>query len=202
MVNGEALQAAVIGAGWAGLGVSHALTQRGLRHRVFERGRIGETRRSQRWDAFLMNTTNEQTVMPGDTCRGDDPEGVMTRDAFIALLENFSRRHAMPVDTGVAVAGLVTAPRGFRDVTGAGEFGTRAVIVTSAARTSRSARNGRPGYPVGSTRSTARTNAIPAPVPRGAAPRRPPRGPRCGPLSTTRPLAKVAIRLTRRERLR
>ena len=37
----DILDAVVIGAGWAGLGVSHALTQRGLRHRVLERGRIG-----------------------------------------------------------------------------------------------------------------------------------------------------------------
>lgn len=40
----DILDAVVIGAGWAGLGVSHALTQRGLRHRVLERGRIDTDR--------------------------------------------------------------------------------------------------------------------------------------------------------------
>ena len=35
--------AAVIGAGWAGLGVSYELAKAGLSHRVLERGRIGET---------------------------------------------------------------------------------------------------------------------------------------------------------------
>ncbi|MBB3409589.1 cation diffusion facilitator CzcD-associated flavoprotein CzcO [Rhizobium sp. BK316] len=39
----DVLDAVVIGAGWAGLGVSYWLARRGLRHRVLERGRIGET---------------------------------------------------------------------------------------------------------------------------------------------------------------
>ncbi|MBB3454386.1 cation diffusion facilitator CzcD-associated flavoprotein CzcO [Rhizobium sp. BK313] len=66
----DIVDAVVIGAGWAGLGVSHALAQRGLRHRVLERGRIGETWRTQRWDSFRLNTPNIQTVMPGDTYLG------------------------------------------------------------------------------------------------------------------------------------
>ena len=47
-----------------------------------------------------MNTANLYTVMPGDRYDGPDPEGVMTRDAFVALLEDFARRRALPVETG------------------------------------------------------------------------------------------------------
>ncbi len=72
-IKSDFLDAVVVGAGWAGLGVSHALTQRGLRHRVLERGRIGETWRTQRWASFRMNTPNVQTVMPGDRYDGSDP---------------------------------------------------------------------------------------------------------------------------------
>ncbi|WP_313903544.1 NAD(P)-binding protein [Rhizobium laguerreae] len=61
----DILDAVVIGAGWAGLGVSHALTQRGLRHRVLERGRIGETWRTQRWDSFRINTPLSKPSCPG-----------------------------------------------------------------------------------------------------------------------------------------
>ena len=85
MPDSDILDAAVVGAGWAGLGVSHALKGAGLRHRVLERARIGETWRTQRWDSFRMNTANVHTVMPGDRYEGPDPEGVMTRDAFVAL---------------------------------------------------------------------------------------------------------------------
>jgi putative flavoprotein involved in K+ transport len=82
----EVFDAVVVGAGWAGLGVSYWLAQRSLSHLVLERGRIGETWRTQRWESFRMNTPNVQTVMPGDTYKGPEPEGVLTRDAFVALL--------------------------------------------------------------------------------------------------------------------
>jgi putative flavoprotein involved in K+ transport len=43
---------AVVGAGPAGLSASAALTERGVEHVVLERGRVGETWRTQRWDSF------------------------------------------------------------------------------------------------------------------------------------------------------
>ncbi len=82
-----------VGRGWGG--VSHALMQRGLRHRVLERGRIGETWRTQRWDSFRINTPNSQTVMPGDSYLGPDPDGAMTSGEFVALLEDYADRHGL-----------------------------------------------------------------------------------------------------------
>jgi putative flavoprotein involved in K+ transport len=102
----DILDAVVIGAGWAGLGVSHALTRAGLRHRVLERGGIAETWRAQRWDSFRMNTPNVQTVMPGDRYDGSDPDGVLTRDAFVALLEDFAKRNSLPVELDTPVTEL------------------------------------------------------------------------------------------------
>src|ERR1700749_3825409 len=104
MMSGtDVLDAVVIGAGWAGLGASHALAQRGLRHRVLERGRIGETWRSQRWDSFRLNTPRSQTVMPGDSYEGPDPDGAMTSGEFVALLEGYAGRHGLPVETDTPV---------------------------------------------------------------------------------------------------
>jgi putative flavoprotein involved in K+ transport len=118
----DVLDAIVIGAGWAGLGVSHALLCRGLRHRVLERNRIGETWRTQRWDSFRMNSPNAHTVMPGDRYEGPDPWGVLTRDEFVLLLDSFAKRHELPVDVDTPVTELtdereidaycVTTPRG------------------------------------------------------------------------------------------
>ena len=73
--NSGILDVAVVGAGWAGLGVSYALQQLGLDHVVLERAAIGETWRRQRWDLFHMNTPNLYTVLPGDRYEGPDPEG-------------------------------------------------------------------------------------------------------------------------------
>jgi len=43
------LDAVIVGAGQAGLGVSYFLQQGGRKHVVLERGQIGETWLSQRW---------------------------------------------------------------------------------------------------------------------------------------------------------
>jgi putative flavoprotein involved in K+ transport len=54
------IDAAAIGAGWAGLGVSYVLAKAGLSHRVLERGRIGETWPTQRRHSFRLNTPKVQ----------------------------------------------------------------------------------------------------------------------------------------------
>jgi putative flavoprotein involved in K+ transport len=120
--DGVRLDAVVIGAGWAGLGVSQALARAGLRHRVLERDRIGATWRTQRWDSFRMNSTNIQTVMPEDRYEGPDPDGFMRRDEFVTLLEDFATRNRLPVETNTPVLELarnaangvfhLTTPRG------------------------------------------------------------------------------------------
>lgn len=99
----DVLDAVIVGAGWAGLGVSQALIQRGLRHRVFERGRIGETWLTQRWDSFQINTANIHTVMPGQTYAGPDPNGAMTAKEFVALLEDYVQQFDLPVETNTPV---------------------------------------------------------------------------------------------------
>jgi putative flavoprotein involved in K+ transport len=129
----DILDAMVVGAGWARLGVSYYLGQAGLRHRVLERGRIGETWRTQRWDAFRMNTPNDLSVMPGDTYDGPDLEGFMTRDAFVAVLENFVERNCLPIQTGTPVTELArNEGRGaYRLETPRGALRARNVVIAS-----------------------------------------------------------------------
>ncbi|MCU0506778.1 MAG: NAD(P)-binding domain-containing protein [Chloroflexi bacterium] len=92
--------AIVVGAGQAGLGVSRVLVQRGVPHVVLERGRVGETWRTQRWDSFALNTPNWLNRMPGDE------EDVEPRDGFIGLrpwierMDAYAATHALPVRTG------------------------------------------------------------------------------------------------------
>jgi putative flavoprotein involved in K+ transport len=104
--NRDALPAVVVGAGWAGLGVSSALQRADVRHRVLERRRIGDTWRTQRWDSFRMNTPNSRTVMPGEAYDGADPNGFLTRDEFVALLEDFAERNRLPVELDAPVTEL------------------------------------------------------------------------------------------------
>lgn len=131
--NVNVLDAVVIGAGWAGLGVSYWLARRGLRHSVLERGRVGETWRTQRWGSFRMNTPNLQTVMPGDCYDGPNPSGALTRDQFVALLEDFARRNGLPIEPDTAVTELArTHENGeYRLTTSRGTLLARNVIVAS-----------------------------------------------------------------------
>ncbi|SIO12819.1 putative flavoprotein involved in K+ transport [Bradyrhizobium erythrophlei] len=125
--------AAVIGAGWAGLGVSYVMTKAGLSHRVLERGRIGETWLTQRWDSFHLNTPKFQTVMPGDRYEGPDPEGFYTHDEFVALLEDYAKRYCLPAVTNTPVTALTRDAKAgvYRLFTPVGELTARAVVIAS-----------------------------------------------------------------------
>ena len=116
----------------AGLGVSYALQQLDVGHLVLERGTIAETWRRQRWDSFHMNTPNLLTVMPGDRYGGPDPEGAMSRDAFVALLEGYAARHRLPVHTGTTVIAMTATPDGsFTLALRDGVVRARAVVAAS-----------------------------------------------------------------------
>ena len=125
--------AAVIGAGWAGLGVSYELAKAGLSHRVLERGRIGETWLTQRWDSFCLNTPKFHAVMPGDRYDGPDPEGFYTRDEFVAILEDYAKRYRLPVATNTPVTALARDGKAdvYRLVTPVGELTAQAVVIAS-----------------------------------------------------------------------
>jgi putative flavoprotein involved in K+ transport len=129
----EQIEAIVIGAGWAGLGVSHALAKAGLSHRVLERGRIGETWLTQRWDSFYLNTPKVQAVMPGDRYEGSDPEGFYKRDEFVALLEDYARRYRLPVATNTPVTALTCDGKTavYRIITPSHQLTARAVVIAS-----------------------------------------------------------------------
>jgi putative flavoprotein involved in K+ transport len=86
----------VIGAGYSGLCASYHLKKYGLRHIVFERGRIGESWRSQRWDNFHFNSTNKLNVLPGEK-EPDDPDEFGLVPQFVSSLEQYVLKHQLPV---------------------------------------------------------------------------------------------------------
>lgn len=100
------LDAVVVGAGQAGLGISYCLARDGREHVVLERGRIGETWRSQRWDSFAVNTPNAMNALPGTTYEGDQPDGFFLRDELVESFEQYARRFDLPIRTGVTVTSI------------------------------------------------------------------------------------------------
>lgn len=87
----------IVGAGYSGLCASYHLKNHGLSHIIFERGKIGESWRSQRWDNFRFNSTNKLNVLPGDK-EADDPHSFGTVPQFISSLEQYAAIHQLPVE--------------------------------------------------------------------------------------------------------
>jgi putative flavoprotein involved in K+ transport len=96
----------VIGGGQGGLGVGYYLAQGGVDFVVLERGRLGETWLSQRWDSFVLNTPNWMNGLPGAAYEGPDPFGFMTHIDLVGSFEEYVERFGLPVRTGVTVTGL------------------------------------------------------------------------------------------------
>jgi putative flavoprotein involved in K+ transport len=87
----------IAGAGFAGLSASYYLKKYGLKHIVFERGQIGESWRSQRWDSFRMNSTNKLNVLPGMTCEASDADAFASASEFVSSMEQYASIHQLPV---------------------------------------------------------------------------------------------------------
>ena len=127
----------VIGAGHAGLAASSHLTRRGVGHVVLERGRVGETWRTQRWDSFALNTPTGMSRLPGVVADPGPADGFLVRDAWIAHLAEYAVQFALPVRTREEVTGLAQAPDGTFELrlAKAGEtVRARAVIVAAGAQ--------------------------------------------------------------------
>jgi putative flavoprotein involved in K+ transport len=120
----------VIGAGQAGLAVSHELTARGVEHVVLERGRIGASWRGL-WDSFCLVTPNWTVRLPGGHYDGADPDGFMPRDDIVAFFERYALSFAAPVREGVEVRSLSAHENGFVLDTSDGPVRASTVVVAT-----------------------------------------------------------------------
>jgi putative flavoprotein involved in K+ transport len=125
----------VIGAGHAGLAMSHALGRRGIGHVLLERGEVAHSWRTQRWDSLRLLTPNWMTRLPGCAYEGDDPHGYMGAAEVAAFIAAYARRIDAPVRTHTTVTGLRpdTEGEGWRVATTEGDWRCRAVVLASGA---------------------------------------------------------------------
>jgi putative flavoprotein involved in K+ transport len=125
--------AVVVGAGQAGLAVSHALSARGVGHVVLEADRVASAWR-QRWDSFTLVTPNWTLALPGAPYAGDDPEGHVGRDRIVDYLESYATVHAGEVRAGVRVESIASGSgHRFELETSEGSIGCDQVVVCTGA---------------------------------------------------------------------
>ena len=94
----QSFDVAVVGAGHAGLATSYFLTYFGIHHIVLERGRIGESWRTQRWNSFVLNSPNKFNSLPGDAYKGTNPDGFDSAQVFVSNLERYAKMFQLPVE--------------------------------------------------------------------------------------------------------
>ena len=123
----------VVGAGQAGLSLSHELSQAAVEHIVLDRGRVGETWRG-RWDSFCLVFPNWTVQLPGGRYEGGDPDGFMSRDHIVGYLVAYADGFGAPVREGVEVSWLGQGDDGrFLLRTSAGDIRAQQVVVASGA---------------------------------------------------------------------
>jgi putative flavoprotein involved in K+ transport len=108
----QQLHTIVVGGGQAGLVMSHYLTQCGFEHLVFERARVAERWRSERWDSLYFQFPNRYLKLPGLAYDGDTPDGFMHRDGVVGFLERYAEFVRPPLHCGVNVSRVERDPHG------------------------------------------------------------------------------------------
>ena len=127
----KSVDTVVIGAGQAGLSASYHLTQRGIEHVVLERGRVGETWRSERWDGFVLNTPNWTLDLPGFPYAGPEPDAFAPRAEVIRYFEEYAESFSAPVREGAEVTHVSRDGDGFLVETVGDALAARSVVVAA-----------------------------------------------------------------------
>jgi putative flavoprotein involved in K+ transport len=123
----------VVGAGHAGLAISHALSERSLDHVVLERGEVANSWRTERWDSLRLLTPNWQSGLPGYSYRGEEPHGFMTMREVIEHIAGYAAAISAPVRTHTTVTSVTGSDGGYRVITNQGEIACRTLVIASGA---------------------------------------------------------------------
>lgn len=123
----------IIGAGQAGLAMSHCLSERSIDHVVLERGEVAQSWRSQRWDSLRLLTPRWQSRLPGYQYTGPDADGFMSMPEVVDYLSHYAQVSRAPVETQAPVHSVSAAGAGYRVSTGKGEWHCRNVVLATGA---------------------------------------------------------------------
>lgn len=132
-VHSGTVDVVVIGAGHAGLAVSHYLREKAIDHVILERGEIANSWRHERWDSLRLLTPNWQSRLPGYAYQGDNPDGFMNMREVADFIQDYAEHLNAPVQTGSEVTSVVPVLDGYLVKTDRGYWYARAVVIASGA---------------------------------------------------------------------
>jgi putative flavoprotein involved in K+ transport len=129
----ESTETVIVGGGQAGLSLSYHLSRLGRPHVILERGQVGESWRSARWDSLMFQFPNWAIRLAGHGYHSDDPNGFSHKETVVSFLEDYASRINAPVRTGVQVKAVRQQARssGFLVESDVGTFATENVVAAT-----------------------------------------------------------------------
>jgi putative flavoprotein involved in K+ transport len=121
----------ILGAGQAGLALSHWLTVLGRDHLILERGQVAERWHGERWDSLRLLTPNWMARLPGWSYDGPNPDGFMTAAEVASYFDRYATSFAAPVHEHTTVHRLAADGEGFVVGTDGGEYRSSNVVIAT-----------------------------------------------------------------------
>ncbi|MEM9570524.1 MAG: NAD(P)-binding domain-containing protein [Pseudomonadota bacterium] len=123
----------IIGAGQAGLAMSHCLSQRSVEHVLLERGQVANSWSTERWDSLRLLTPNWQSRLPGFAYTGDQPDGYRNMAQTVDFLASYAQQITAPVETDTRVLSVEPMANGYMVRTDRGDWTCRSVVIATGA---------------------------------------------------------------------
>lgn len=127
----EQVETIVVGAGQAGLAMSHCLSEAGREHLLLERAAVADRWRSQRWDSLMFQFPNWSLELPGKRYDGPAPEEFSHKDQVRSFIEEYARQIDAPVRTGVDVRSLCADGDDYALDTTVGSYRAKCVVIAT-----------------------------------------------------------------------
>ena len=125
----------IVGAGQAGLAMSHCLSRRDIDHVILERHEVASAWVHQRWDSLRLLTPNWMTRLPGADPFDGPIDGFAPASDVAVHLRKYASTIGAPVIGGCAVERIEPDAFGWRVSTSAGAIGARAVVLATGSGT-------------------------------------------------------------------
>ena len=130
MTRSKRTSTVIVGAGQAGLALSRFLSDAGHSHVLFDRGRIGERWRSERWDSLSLLTPAWLSLLPEQAAPADLDRFPAVPE-FVAGLEEYASSFDAPVLQRTSVLSVEGGSAGFRVTTNRGIWTADNVVVAT-----------------------------------------------------------------------
>jgi putative flavoprotein involved in K+ transport len=129
----EKVDTIVVGGGQAGIAMSEHLSKAGVPHIVFERNRIAERWRSERWDSLVANGPAWHDRFPNMEFADIDPDAFAPKEKVAQYFEDYAKKIAAPIRCGVEVKKVerLNGSPGFRVETSHGLFEANNVVAAT-----------------------------------------------------------------------